>query len=298
MTPTRACNPVRLTPRELRRLLQCGKRYVVVFSAMMWGLAGCHETPNPEPVHRNPELELAQAALQDVGWHTIDGADVARGMQVVVGTHGCQTSSNCFSCYQCHGFRGKGSALASFPRLTGQSYVYLHQALKDFASGRRRNPTMQAVVLGLTAQQMKDVAAYYAAMTPALPPNLQPQRNAAAEVVAKGRELAVAGSSQPTVQACATCHGAQGARPATEMYPYLASQHPDYIERQLKAFRAGERRDPLRIMEHVASQMNDEQMHAVAQYYGSLPLILAKPAVNKLALTNDDKNQELPVRLE
>lgn len=233
-------------------------------------VAGCARAPEAQPPEVMPEVTIAQGALKGVERMDIHGASVERGMYVVVGTHACLDPSSCFSCYQCHGLRGEGSSFANFPRLTGQSFEYLYQSLRDFASARRPNPTMQEVVRGLTDEQMRDVAAYYAAIRPSLPSLTPSHDERGVEQLELGRTIALEGSSEPVVQACSECHGTENAAPAAPIYPFLAGQHAGYIEDQLRAFRSGVREDPTQIMNHIASQLTDGEMNAVAQYFASL----------------------------
>lgn len=244
-------------------------RYTLVIAAL--GIAGCGRSSEDKPPPPSPELEIAQSALENAERLGFEDANVERGMRVAIGTEeACASRSRCFSCYQCHGMRGEGSANANFPRLSNQSYVYLKQSLRDFASGRRPNPTMQEVVRGWTEQQLNDAAAYYSAVTPRVALRAR-SNDEALEMRTEGRRLASEGSSEPAIQACAECHGSDQAEPAAPIYPYLAGQHRGYLEIQLRAFRDGAREDPTQIMNHVAQQLTDEQIQAVARYYASLP---------------------------
>ena len=67
---------------------------------------------------------------------------------------------------------------------------------------------------------------------------------------------------------CAACHGANGIG-ATDTYPNLAGQHADYIVKQLKAFKAGDRKDPL--MGPMAAPLSEQDMADVAAYFSGLP---------------------------
>ncbi len=67
---------------------------------------------------------------------------------------------------------------------------------------------------------------------------------------------------------CAACHGANGIG-STDTYPNLAGQHSDYIVKQLKAFKAGDRKDPL--MGPMAAPLSEQDMADVAAYFASLP---------------------------
>lgn len=67
---------------------------------------------------------------------------------------------------------------------------------------------------------------------------------------------------------CAACHGANGIG-AADNYPNLAGQHSDYIVKQLKAFKTGDRKDPL--MGPMAAPLSEQDMADVSAYFASLP---------------------------
>ncbi|MDV7389737.1 cytochrome C, partial [Arthrospira platensis SPKY1] len=64
------------------------------------------------------------------------------------------------------------------------------------------------------------------------------------------------------------CHGT-GARGTTEL-PRLAGQHPEYIIKQVKAFKSGDRVNDNTIMHLIASRVSDMELQAVATYLGGL----------------------------
>ena len=66
---------------------------------------------------------------------------------------------------------------------------------------------------------------------------------------------------------CAACHGANGIS-ANALWPNLAGQKADYIVKQLKAFKAGVRKDPL--MSPQAAQLSDQDMENLAAYFSGL----------------------------
>lgn len=66
---------------------------------------------------------------------------------------------------------------------------------------------------------------------------------------------------------CAACHGANGIS-AIPMYPNLAGQKEQYIVKQLKDFKAGNRKDP--VMAPMAMALSDTDMANLAAYYASL----------------------------
>ncbi len=71
-----------------------------------------------------------------------------------------QTKSS--TCVACHGADGNSSD-PQYPRLAGQYADYLQQALKSYQDGSRQNAIMSGFASGLSAQDIQDLAAYYAA---------------------------------------------------------------------------------------------------------------------------------------
>jgi cytochrome c553 len=65
-------------------------------------------------------------------------------------------------CQACHGMDGN-SPIPDNPKLAGQYRDYLAKSLRDYKSGARKNPVMQGMAGTLTAQDIENIAAYYAA---------------------------------------------------------------------------------------------------------------------------------------
>jgi cytochrome c553 len=166
-------------------------------------------------------------------------------------------------CAACHGADGN-SPLPMNPSLAGQHPEYLFKQLNEFKSGNRNNAVMMGMVAGLSAEDMRNLSAYYAA---------QKLREAAAkdkDLVAHGRKLFRGGNLATGVAACAGCHSPNGAGIPSQ-YPRLAGQHPEYVVAQLKAFRAGERaNDTNNMMRAVAARLTDKEIAAVAEYLSGL----------------------------
>ena len=70
-------------------------------------------------------------------------------------------------CQACHGLDGN-STVADYPKLGGQYPDYLSKALRDYKSGARKNPIMAGFAGALTAQDIDNLAAYYASQPPVL----------------------------------------------------------------------------------------------------------------------------------
>ena len=66
-------------------------------------------------------------------------------------------------CQTCHGKDGLGT-LPDAPHLAGQPAVYLERALKAYRSGERKNEMMNAMAKPLTDEDIRDLAAHYAAI--------------------------------------------------------------------------------------------------------------------------------------
>jgi cytochrome c553 len=74
---------------------------------------------------------------------------------------------------------------------------------------------------------------------------------------------------QNKIAQCQGCHGIRDWKTAfPEVYrvPKLAGQKANYIVAALKAYKSGERDFPT--MRAIAADLTDEQMQAVAKYYG------------------------------
>jgi cytochrome c553 len=67
-------------------------------------------------------------------------------------------------CTGCHGIPGYKTAypyVYHVPMITGQSPVYLVNALQAYKSEARSHPSMRAIARSLSEQDMADLAAYY-----------------------------------------------------------------------------------------------------------------------------------------
>ncbi|MCH8958487.1 MAG: cytochrome c [Proteobacteria bacterium] len=75
---------------------------------------------------------------------------------------------------------------------------------------------------------------------------------------------AVEGKQKSVV--CASCHGVSGESVMPD-YPVLAGQHQDYLEHTLKAYRSGERSNP--IMAAFVATLSDADIADLAAYYAA-----------------------------
>ena len=171
-------------------------------------------------------------------------------------------------CAACHAADGN-SQIAVNPKLAAQIPEYLHKQLTNFkaAAGKkaeRDNPVMAGMVAGLSPEDMRNLAAYYAGQV------ARPGTAKSKDLVALGQKIYRGGIASKGVAACASCHGPNGAGMPAQ-YPRLSGQHAEYVEVQLKAFRSGERaNDPGNMMRGVAEKLSDREIQGVSDYVAGL----------------------------
>lgn len=67
-------------------------------------------------------------------------------------------------------------------------------------------------------------------------------------------------------EVCASCHGADGNSPAPN-FPKIGGQPRTYLEKALKDYKTGERKDP--VMAGMAAPLSEEDIENLAFYYSS-----------------------------
>lgn len=191
------------------------------------------------------------------------------------------------ACAACHGKQGEGGRRNEYyPRLAGKPAEYLYRQLVSYRDGRRTYPQMVYFTRYLSDAYLREIADYYAKLTPSYPSTLV--GSAAKDSLARGEQLARNGDPAKSIPACTACHGKAltGTLPAI---PGLVGLVPDYINGQLGAWRSGLRRasDP-DCMARIARRLSGADSAAVAAYLASLPgSTTSKPA--------PDTGQKLPL---
>lgn len=84
--------------------------------------------------------------------------------------------------------------------------------------------------------------------------------NAVAQDLAAGRRKAVA---------CQACHGLDGIAKLPEA-PHLAAQPAGYLERELRAYRSGARRNE--VMSVAVRSLSDDEIRDLAAYYAAIQI--------------------------
>lgn len=70
-------------------------------------------------------------------------------------------------CVSCHGKDGVG-VTSAYPSLASQQSSYIEQSLDEYKNGERKNAVMGTFVPSLTAQDISQIADYYAGQSPGL----------------------------------------------------------------------------------------------------------------------------------
>lgn len=164
-------------------------------------------------------------------------------------------------CVACHANDGSRGSPAN-PILQGQHPEYLAKQLAEFKAGQRNNPIMRGIAATLSADDMRNVSAFYA--TKQAKPGFSKNKS----TVSLGEKIYRGGIADRNIPACAGCHSPTGGGIPAQ-YPRLAGQHADYAEAQLVAFRGGARNNSLP-MRSIAAKMNDQEIKAVADYIAGL----------------------------
>ena len=163
-------------------------------------------------------------------------------------------------CARCHGEDGLGRSAAT-PVIAAQSEAYLLESLRAYAEQRRASGVMSLPVVAVDAGLMPALARHYASQ-PARAPEIPPADEG---LVSVGQGIFVGGVATAGVPACAGCHE-RAAR--NSLYPKLFGQRRDYVEQQLRLFRAGQRGGTAynHLMTNAAKGLTDAQIEAVSVY--------------------------------
>ncbi len=181
------------------------------------------------------------------------------------------------TCAACHGADGN-SVIPMYPSLAGQHEDYIARQLALYKSGERDNAIMLGFSSMLSAQDMRDLGAFYAKQVPR--PGVADETlitegpNAGKKFYEIGKRLFRSGDASRGIPSCAACHGPTGTGVPGPGWPRLASQHAEYTALTLRDFRDGEvwgKGDNANaIMAAVARNLTDEEIDSLASYLQGL----------------------------
>ncbi len=178
---------------------------------------------------------------------------------------GEKKAATCIGCHGIKGYQASFPEIHKVPMISGQGGKYIAAALVAYKKGERKHPTMRAIAVSLTEQDIADLSAFYeqhgaggkAAAVPEQAPAAQAE---VAKLFEKG--------------ACASCHGANFNKPIDGSYPKIAGQHADYLYVALKAYKTEGNANVGRanaIMAGMAKQFSNAELRAMADYLAALP---------------------------
>lgn len=207
------------------------------------------------PAYRQPTTDSKAAPVSQVAW----GPEVLDILSDARPDRGARIAGA--DCASCHGEDGV-SATPELPSLAGQSAFAIYKQLHDYRSGARAHPLMTPVAERLQVADLANVAVYYGRHARPYAGLGARGQSADAAIV----RLANEGDSARRIPACNSCH-VNGAGGPIET-PVLTGQHHQYLENQLRAYRAGTRRnDVYQRMRTIAGRLTDEEIQALAAYY-------------------------------
>jgi cytochrome c553 len=152
-------------------------------------------------------------------------------------------------CAACHGENGVPADPKTIPIIWGQQQSYLAKQLHDFRSGDRDSPIMSAITKGLALDDLRVIAAYFAAKNwPAQP-------------------AATAPAPPDGLAQCQPCHqrNFEGGPPA----PRLAGLSYEYLVAAMRSFATDERTNN-GDMPKFMQALKDSERDAMARYLSAL----------------------------
>ena len=160
-------------------------------------------------------------------------------------------------CVGCHGENGI-SQMENIPSLAGQPDQFIQWQLVFFRSGSRKNEQMQPIVEQLSNDDIRNLGAYFASLTP--PKATTPDDNP--DLSQKGAQAAVG-------RRCASCHTDSYA--GTKAVARIAGQREEYLVKALHDYKSGVRSGGgMAAMADVAYPLSEEEITALAHYLAHL----------------------------
>lgn len=196
-------------------------------------------------------------------------AGVVLGVGLTAMAHGAGDpqagEQNAAVCAGCHGQGGQKPVMGAYPKLSGLGEQYLYDQLLAIQSGDRVVAEMTGLLNGKSKQELRDLAAYFDSQEMIV-------SQADPDIIEQGAALYRGGNMASGVPACAGCHNPQGKGNEPAGYPRLGGQNAEYVIKQLKAYRDGDRATGARaaIMMDVAAELTDTEIEAVANYVSGL----------------------------
>ena len=181
---------------------------------------------------------------------TIVGAGISFAITAVSANAAGDIEAKAKMCDACHGQNGVPSDPKTIPIIWGQQQSYLVKQLHDYRSGDRDNPIMSPIAKSLAQEDLRKIAAYFAAKSwPAQP------------------APAAAASPPNGIAQCQPCHqpNFEGGPPA----PRLAGLSYEYLVAAMRNFAADERTNN-GDMPKFMQALTDSERDTMARYLSGL----------------------------
>jgi cytochrome c553 len=160
-------------------------------------------------------------------------------------------------CAGCHGDNGI-SQTENIPSLAGQLDQFIQWQLVFFRAGARKNEQMQPIVEQLNNEDIRNLGAYFASLTP--PKATEPDDNP---------DLSKKGAQAAAGRRCASCHTDSFA--GTKAVARIAGQREEYLVKALRDYKSGVRSGGAQAaMADVACPLSEEEIEALAHYLAHL----------------------------
>jgi cytochrome c553 len=160
-------------------------------------------------------------------------------------------------CAGCHGENGI-SQTENVPSLAGQPDQFIQWQLVFFRSGARKNELMQPIVEQINNEDIRNLGAYFASLTPAKASS--PDDNP---------DLSQKGAQAAAGRRCASCHTDTFA--GTKAVARIAGQREEYLLKALHDYKSGMRSGGGgAAMADVAYPLSEEEITALAHYLAHL----------------------------
>ena len=187
---------------------------------------------------------IAMLALALAGVSAVHAADVAAIKDKVA------------VCAGCHGENGI-SQTENIPSLAGQTDQYLQWQLVFFRAGSRKNEQMQPIAEDLSNEDVRNLGAYFSALTP---PKAANDDNP---------DLSKKGAQAAAGRRCASCHTDTYA--GSKAAARIAGQREEYLVKALHDYKSSKRvGGGQAVMADVAYPLSDEEIEALAHYLAHL----------------------------
>ncbi|WP_455210042.1 c-type cytochrome [Kaarinaea lacus] len=156
-------------------------------------------------------------------------------------------------CVGCHGEDGN-STLTGIPSLAGLQYDYIKTAINAYFAGDRKEAKviMQNFKRAINQKDIANLAAYFSTQKAVRSP-LPSSGN-----VKRGETAAT--------QQCAGCHGVEG-NSINPTMPSLAGQNQEYLIKAIKAYRDGQRKNPM--MRAATKNLKNSTVQNLSAYYAA-----------------------------